>query len=55
MKTVKNKNNYAFIDSQNLNLAVKDQGWSLDFKRFREYLKDKYGVIKAFLFISISK
>jgi uncharacterized LabA/DUF88 family protein len=46
-----NQNNYAFIDSQNLNLAVKDQGWTLDFKRFRVYLRDKYHVAKAFLFI----
>ena len=42
---------YAFIDSQNLNLGIKDQGWELDFKRFRIYLKDKYKVLKAFLFI----
>ncbi len=45
------QNNYAFIDSQNLNLGVKSQGWLLDFKRFRVYLKDKYHVTKAFLFI----
>lgn len=45
------KNNYAFIDSQNLNLSIKDQDWKLDFRRFRKYLLDKYGVIKAFLFI----
>ena len=45
------KNNFAFIDSQNLNLAIQDQGWKLDFKRFRKYLADKYGVVKAFLFI----
>ena len=45
------KKNYAFIDSQNLNLAIRDQGWKLDFKRFRKYLEDKYGVVKAFLFI----
>jgi len=44
-------NNYAFIDSQNLNLAIRDQGWNLDFKRFRRYLEDKYGVKKAFIFI----
>ena len=44
-------NNYAFIDSQNLNLSIKDQDWHLDFKRFRIYLKDKYDVIKAFIFI----
>jgi len=42
---------YAFIDSQNLNLAVQDQGWKLDFTRFRVYLKDKYKVEKAYLFI----
>jgi uncharacterized LabA/DUF88 family protein len=44
-------NNYAFIDSQNLNLAIREQGWILDFKRFRVYLKEKYSVTKAFLFI----
>lgn len=43
--------NYAFIDSQNLNLAVLSMGWKLDFKRFRTYLKEKYCVKKAFLFI----
>jgi hypothetical protein len=48
---VKNQKIYAFIDSQNLNLAVKDCGWSLDFARFYVYLKDKYKVKRAFLFI----
>ena len=48
---MKNGNNYAFIDSQNLNLGVKSQGWKLDFARFRKYLKERYGVEKAFLFI----
>ena len=42
---------YAFIDSQNLNLGVKEQGWELDFAKFRVFLKDKYRVEKAFLFI----
>jgi uncharacterized LabA/DUF88 family protein len=45
------KNNYAFIDSQNLNLSIQDQGWNLDFRRFKIYLKDKFNVTKAFLFI----
>jgi uncharacterized LabA/DUF88 family protein len=45
------QHNYAFIDSQNVNLAIKDQGWTLDFGRFRKYLVDKYGVERAFLFI----
>lgn len=46
-----NQRNYAFIDSQNLNLSVKEQGWKLDFRRFRKYLEDKYGVVRTFLFI----
>ena len=47
----KEHNNYAFIDSQNVNLAIRDLGWKLDFRRFRVYLKEKYSVTKAFLFI----
>lgn len=42
---------YAFIDSQNLNLGVKSQGWSLDFGKFRQLLITKYQVKKTFLFI----
>lgn len=45
------QNNYAFIDSQNLNLSILVLGWKLDFCRFRIYLKEKYSVSKAFLFI----
>lgn len=51
----KKEKNYAFIDSQNLNLGVLDQGWELDFARFRVYLKDKYGVTNALLFIGYVK
>jgi uncharacterized LabA/DUF88 family protein len=43
--------NYAFIDSQNLNLSIQALGWKLDFGRFRVYLKEKFRVSKAFLFI----
>jgi uncharacterized LabA/DUF88 family protein len=43
--------NYAFIDSQNLNLSIRQLGWKLDFKRFRVYLKQKYNITTAFLFI----
>ncbi|MFH1281071.1 MAG: NYN domain-containing protein [Candidatus Beckwithbacteria bacterium] len=56
---------FAFIDSQNLNLGTsKDiiknkqliyKGWKLDFKKFRQYLKDKFKVSKAFLFIGYIK
>ena len=47
--------NYAFIDSQNLNLAVNDLGWKLDYKRFRIFLADKFDVKTAFLFIGFIK
>lgn len=54
---------YAFIDGQNLNLGIeKDdidratgkiiaKGWKLDYRKFRLYLKNKYGVTKAYYFI----
>ncbi len=42
---------YAFIDSQNLNLGVQSQGWKLDWRKFRQYLRNKYSVEKAYLFI----
>lgn len=43
--------NYAFIDSQNLNLSIRDLGWLIDFNKLRVFLKDKYKVEKAFLFV----
>ncbi len=42
---------YAFIDSQNLNLGVRSQSWKLDWRKFRQYLRNKYNVSKAYLFI----
>lgn len=49
---MKNKEqNYAFIDSQNINLSIKSLGWNLNFQKFRTYLKEKYNVTKAYLFI----
>ncbi len=48
---MKEGRNFAFIDSQNLNLSIRNSGWILDFRKFRIYLKEKYGVTKAFLFI----
>ena len=47
----KEGNNYAFIDSQNLYLAIRSQDWVLDFRRFRVYLQEKYSVAKAYLFV----
>ncbi len=47
----KRENNYAFIDSQNLHLSIRALGWFLDFERFRVYLKEKYFVDRAYIFI----
>ncbi len=44
-------NVYAFIDGTNLHIAVREQGWILHCGRFRKYLKDRFGVTKAFYFI----
>jgi len=51
MNELKQTTIYAFIDSQNLNLGVISSGWKLDFCKFRIYLREKYNVEKAYLFI----
>jgi len=43
--------NFAFIDGQNLYLGIKSLGWGLDYKKFRVYLKEKYAVKTAFIFL----
>jgi len=45
--------NYAFIDSQNLNLGVRSLGWKIDYSKLRLYLKNKYNVTQAFMFIGL--
>lgn len=55
MENQNKKNLFAFIDSQNLNLSIKDQDWLLDFAKFRIYLRDKFKVNEAYLFIGYVK
>ncbi|MEK7534417.1 MAG: NYN domain-containing protein [Patescibacteria group bacterium] len=65
MKNLNKQKIYAFIDSQNLNLSVRNdiirkrkiiyKGWRLDFERFNVYIKAKYHVTKSFLFIGYRK
>lgn len=43
--------NYAFIDSQNLNLGVQKVGWKMDWRKFRLWLQEKYNVTHAYMFI----
>ena len=44
-------NNYAFIDAQNVHNGIKSLGWKLNWQKFRVYLKEKYSVNVAYLFI----
>ncbi|MDO8470539.1 MAG: NYN domain-containing protein [bacterium] len=39
------------MDSQNLNLGIQKLRWRLDYRKFRVYLAEKYGVKKAYIFI----
>jgi uncharacterized LabA/DUF88 family protein len=43
----------AYIDGANLDQGVKSLGWHLDYKRFRVWLKDKYKVDQAYIFIGL--
>jgi len=45
------KTNIAFIDGQNLHLGTTQNGWKVDLKKFRVYLKDKYHVEEAYYFL----
>lgn len=47
----KKENNFAFIDSQNVNMGVEELGWKLDFRKFIIYLREKYSIKTAYLFI----
>jgi len=49
--TSKKRQNYAFIDGQNVYLSIKSQGWNVDWNKFRIYLEEHYNVEKAFLFL----
>ncbi len=50
-RPTKKLNNYAFIDSQNLNLGTQRMGWKLDWRKFREFLAKKHNVSHAYMFI----
>jgi len=47
----KQENNYAFIDSQNVNLAIKHQWWKLNWKKLYKHLVKKYKCQKVYIFI----
>jgi len=47
------EHNIAYIDGANLHRAATTFGWQLDYRRFRVWLREKYGVETAYLFIGL--
>ncbi len=43
--------NYAFIDSQNVNLAIRDQWWKLNWEKLYKHLAKKYKCKRVYMFI----
>jgi len=45
--------NFAYIDGANLHKGIGGLGWQLDYKRFRVWLAEKYGIQVAYVFIGL--
>jgi uncharacterized LabA/DUF88 family protein len=50
---IKKENNFAYIDGSNLHKGVLNLGWELDYTRFRVWLREKYSVQTAYLFLGL--
>ncbi len=46
-------NNFAYIDGANLYKGLESSNWKLDYERFRIWLKEKYNVKRAYIFIGL--
>jgi hypothetical protein len=47
------ENNFAYVDGANLYKGIRSLGWSLDYKKFRVWLSEKYSIRAAYLFIGL--
>ena len=47
------ENNFAYIDGANLYKGIGSSGWALDYRKFRIWLSEKYGVKKAYIFLGL--
>lgn len=47
----KPENNIAYIDNTNLHKGIEAEGFIIDYKRFRIYLREKHAVKTAYIFI----
>ncbi|MBI2437033.1 MAG: hypothetical protein HYV41_04825 [Candidatus Magasanikbacteria bacterium] len=45
--------NIAYIDGANLHKGISDLRWRLDYARLRVWLKEKYSVERAYIFIGL--
>lgn len=45
--------NYAYIDGANLHNGIKSQGWTLDYRKLRVWLREKHAVSDAYLFMGL--
>lgn len=46
-------NSYAYIDGANLHKGVESSAWQLDYRRFRSWIRQKFGITDAYLFIGL--
>jgi len=44
---------FAYIDAANLHRGVQDLGWHMDYFRLRSWLRNKYAVDRAYIFIGL--
>jgi len=47
------KNNFAYIDGNNFYQGIKSSGQKINFRLFRRWLSDKYGIKRAYYFIGL--
>jgi uncharacterized LabA/DUF88 family protein len=52
---ISRERNYAFIDGQNMHKGTTKQGWRVDYGKLRVYLRNKYQVEKAYIFLGYLK
>lgn len=50
---MKSKNNFAYIDGANLHKGTESLDWKFDYRRFRVWLKEKYEIEQAYLFLGL--
>lgn len=53
MPNLDKENNFAYIDGANLYNGTRSLGWTLDYKKFRVWLKEKFSVTQAYIFIGL--